>query len=176
MELVEGPTLADRIRSGAVPIGESLRIARQIAEALEYAHERGIVHRDLKPANVKVTNDDIVKILDFGLAKAIEGDAVYTDISSSSTVDPMATQAGILLGTVAYMSPEQVQGKTVDRRTDIWTFGCVVYEMLTGKMVFLGETVTGTLAAVIHAEPDWSQLPAATPTSTSAGLGSPASP
>jgi eukaryotic-like serine/threonine-protein kinase len=163
MELVEGPTLADRIRSGPIPIEESLRIAKQICEALEYAHERGIVHRDLKSANVKVTSDDAVKVLDFGLAKAIEGDAASIDIATSPTISRMATLAGVLLGTAAYMSPEQAKGKSVDRRADIWAFGCVLYEMLTGQMAFRGESVTDTLAAVIRAEPDWSQLPAATP-------------
>jgi eukaryotic-like serine/threonine-protein kinase len=163
MELVEGPTLADRIRSGPIPIDEALRIAKQISEALEYAHERGIVHRDLKPANVKVTNDDAVKVLDFGLAKAIEGDAATIDIATSPTMSRMATLAGVLLGTAAYMSPEQAKGKAVDRRADIWAFGCVLYEMLTGKMAFSGETVTDTLAAVITKDPDWSLLPAATP-------------
>jgi Tol biopolymer transport system component len=163
MELVEGPTLADRIKSGPIPIDEVLRIAKQITEALEYAHERGIVHRDLKPANVKVTNDDAVKVLDFGLAKAIEGDAASIDISTSPTISRMATMAGVLLGTAAYMSPEQAKAKPVDRRADIWAFGCVLYEMLTGKMAFRGETVTDTLASVIKEEPDWSQLPAATP-------------
>src|SRR5271156_2019323 len=163
MELIEGPTLADRIGSGPIPIEESLRIAKQICDALEYAHERGIVHRDLKPANVKVTNDDAVKILDFGLAKAIEGDAVSLDISTSPTISRMATLAGVLLGTAAYMSPEQAKAKPVDRRADIWAFGCVLYEMLTGKMAFRGETVTDTLAAVIKEEPDLSQLPPSTP-------------
>jgi eukaryotic-like serine/threonine-protein kinase len=163
MELVEGPTLADRIKSGPIPVDEALRIAKQIAEALEYAHERGIVHRDLKPANVKLTNDDAVKVLDFGLAKAIEGDPSSIDISSSPTMSRMATMQGVLLGTAAYMSPEQAKAKSVDRRADIWAFGCVLYEMLTGKMAFTGETVSDTLAAVIRAEPDWSQLPAATP-------------
>lgn len=163
MELVEGPTLADRIRSGPIQIDESLRIVKQICEALEYAHERGIVHRDLKPANVKVQNNDAVKILDFGLAKAIRGDAVSTDDSTSRTISEMATRAGTLLGTPAYMSPEQAAGKTVDRRTDIWAFGCLLYEMLTGKKLFHGESMADTLAAVIRAEPDWTRLPAATP-------------
>jgi len=163
MELVEGPTLADRIAKGPIPLEEALGIARQIAEALEYAHERGIVHRDLKPANIKVTPNEAVKILDFGLAKALEGDPGQVDISSSPTISRMATQAGIILGTAAYMSPEQAKGKTVDRRADIWAFGCVLYEMLTGKQAFSGETVTDTLAAVIRAEPDWSLLPANTP-------------
>jgi serine/threonine-protein kinase len=163
MELVEGPTLADRIKSGPIPIDETLRIAKQICEALEYAHERGIVHRDLKPANVKVTNDDAVKILDFGLAKVLEADGSSLDIANSPTITGMATQAGVLLGTAAYMSPEQAKGKVVDRRADIWAFGCVLYEMLTGRMAFRGETVTDTLAAVIKEEPNWSQLPAGTP-------------
>ena len=163
MELVEGPTLADRIKVGPIPIDEALRIAKQICEALEYAHERGIVHRDLKPANVKVTADDAVKVLDFGLAKAIEGDAASVDISTSPTMSRMATLAGVLLGTAAYMSPEQAKAKAVDRRADIWAFGCVLYEMVTGKMAFHGETVTDTLAAVIKEDPDWSQLPLNTP-------------
>src|SRR5271170_7270730 len=163
MELVEGPTLADRITSGAMPSDEVLPIAKQICEALEYAHERGIVHRDLKPANVKVTADDAVKVLDFGLAMAIEGDAASIDIATSPTMSRMATLAGVLLGTGAYMSPEQAKGKSVDRRADIWAFGCVLYEMLSGKMAFSGETVTDTLASVIKEEPDWSQLPIATP-------------
>jgi len=163
MELVEGPTLADRIRQGPIPIEEAVPIAKQICDALEYAHERGIVHRDLKPANVKVTVDDAVKVLDFGLAKAIEGDAASADVSNSPTMSRMATLAGILLGTAAYMSPEQAKAKPVDRRADIWAFGCVLYEMLTGKMAFRGESVTDTLAAVIKEDADWSQLPAATP-------------
>ncbi len=135
MELVEGPTLADRLKSGPIPIDEALRIAKQICEALEYAHERGIVHRDLKPANVKVTNDDAVKVLDFGLAKAVEGDASSVDIATSPTITRM-TQVGVLLGTAAYMSPEQAKGRAVDRRADIWAFGCVLYEMLTGSWRF----------------------------------------
>jgi len=163
MELVEGPTLADRLKQGPIPVDEAVRIAKQIADALEYAHERGIIHRDLKPANVKVTNDDAVKVLDFGLAKALESDPSSFDISTSPTISRMATMQGVLLGTAAYMSPEQAKGKSVDRRADIWAFGCVLYEMLTGKKAFQGDAVTDTLAAVIRAEPDWSQLPAATP-------------
>jgi eukaryotic-like serine/threonine-protein kinase len=164
MELVEGPTLADRIRpKEPIPIEEALRIAKQICDALEYAHERGIVHRDLKPANVKVKSDDAVKVLDFGLAKAMEDDANSPDLSTSPTLSRMATQAGVLLGTAAYMSPEQAKGKPVDRRADIWAFGCVFYEMLAGKETFSGETVTDTLAAVIKEEPDWSRLPPAAP-------------
>ncbi|HEV2422489.1 MAG TPA: LpqB family beta-propeller domain-containing protein [Candidatus Acidoferrales bacterium] len=163
MELVEGPTLAERIKQGAIPLDEALQIAKQIAEGVEYAHERGIVHRDLKPGNIKITNSDAVKILDFGLAKAVEGEPGSVDISSSPTISRMATQAGVILGTAAYMSPEQAKGKAVDRRTDIWAFGCVLYEMLTGKMLFSGETVTDTLAAILKSEPDWTQLPSATP-------------
>jgi serine/threonine protein kinase len=163
MELVEGPTLADRIQSGPIPVDEAVLIAKQIAEGLEYAHERGIVHRDLKPANLKVSRDEAVKILDFGLAKAVEGEAVDIDMANSPTVTRMATQAGFIIGTAAYMSPEQAKAKPVDRRTDIWAFGCVLYEMLTGKMAFSGETVTDILASVVRAEPDWSQLPAGTP-------------
>jgi serine/threonine-protein kinase len=163
MELVEGPTLADRVKAGPIPIAEALPIAKQICDALEYAHERGIVHRDLKPANVKVTPEDTVKVLDFGLAKALENEVAAADIGSSPTMSRMATQAGIILGTAAYMSPEQARGKSADRRADIWAFGCVLYEMLTGKMPFAGETVSDTLAAVIKDPPDWSRLPANTP-------------
>jgi serine/threonine-protein kinase len=165
MELVEGPTLSDGIKRGAIPVDEALQIAKQIAEALEYAHERGIIHRDLKPSNVKVTPNGMVKVLDFGLAKALEGDFNGADISTSPTLSQAATQAGILLGTAAYMSPEQARGKKVDRRADIWSFGVVVYEMLTGKPAFMGETISDTLAAVIRAEPDWSVLPPNLPTS-----------
>jgi Tol biopolymer transport system component len=163
MELVEGPTLADRIEQGPIPIEESLRIARQICDALEYAHERGIVHRDLKPANVKVTAEDAVKVLDFGLAKALEEDAAAGDVATSPTLTRMATMQGVLIGTAAYMSPEQAKAKPVDRRADIWGFGCVLYEMLTAKQAFNGDTITDTLAAVIKEEPDLSQLPAGTP-------------
>jgi eukaryotic-like serine/threonine-protein kinase len=163
MELAEGPTLADRIRQGPIPIDEALPIAKQICDALEYAHEKGIIHRDLKPANIKVAGDNTVKVLDFGLAKALEEDAASLDISTSPTLSRLATMQGVLLGTAAYMSPEQAKGKSVDRRADIWAFGCVLYEMLTGRMAFGGETVTDTLAAVIRAEPDWSLLPSATP-------------
>jgi serine/threonine-protein kinase len=163
MELVEGPTLADRIKAGPIPVDEAVRIAKQTADALEYAHERGVIHRDLKPANVKVTNDDAVKVLDFGLAKALEDDPSSIDISTSPTISRMATMQGVLLGTAAYMSPEQAKGRSVDRRADIWSFGCVLYEMLTGKVAFPGESVTDTLATVIRAEPDWSLLSASTP-------------
>ena len=163
MELAEGPTLADRIARGPIPIEEALPIAKQIADALEYAHEKGIIHRDLKPANVKVAADDTVKILDFGLAKAMETELTAEELANSPTVSRLATQAGVLLGTAAYMSPEQAKARPVDRRADIWAFGCVLYEMLTGKRIFRGESVTDTLASVIKTEPDWSQLPAETP-------------
>jgi serine/threonine protein kinase len=164
MEYVDGPTLADRILSGPIPVDEALAIARQIADALEYAHEHGIVHRDLKPANVKVTPGDDVKILDFGLAKAVQAEASDTNnIGNSPTISQAATQAGVLLGTAAYMSPEQAKGKPVDRRADVWAFGCVLYEMLTAKPAFRGDTVTETLAAILKNEPDWSLLPTATP-------------
>jgi serine/threonine protein kinase len=160
MELVEGPTLADRIKSGHLPDDEALPIAKQICEALEYAHDRGIVHRDLKPANIKVTPEGTVKVLDFGLAKALENESTPGDISSSPTMSHLATQAGMILGTAAYMSPEQARGKSADRRSDIWAFGCVFYEMLTGKMAFSGDTVSDILAAIIKEHPDWEQLPA----------------
>jgi len=165
MEFVDGPTLAERVANGPLPLDETLPIAKQIAEALEYAHERGIIHRDLKPANVKITPNGTAKVLDFGLAKALEDDFSTTDISTSPTMSHAATQAGILLGTAAYMSPEQARGKKVDRRADIWSFGAVLYEMLTGKPTFAGETISDTLAAVIRAEPDWSALPGNVPPS-----------
>jgi serine/threonine protein kinase/Tol biopolymer transport system component len=163
MELVEGPTLADRIARGAIPLDEALGIAKQIAEALDYAHDRGIIHRDLKPANIKITPDGKVKILDFGLAKALEENPATADISTSPTLTIGATKAGIILGTAAYMSPEQARGKSVDRRADIWSFGAVLFEMLSGKQAFGGETVSDTLAAVIKDDPDWNVLPGDTP-------------
>ncbi|HEV2387852.1 MAG TPA: protein kinase [Candidatus Acidoferrales bacterium] len=163
MELVEGPTLADRVQSGALPLDEALPVARQVAEALEYAHERGVVHRDLKPANIKLRPDGAVKVLDFGLAKALEGDAPQADASHSPTLSRLATQAGIILGTAAYMAPEQAKGKAVDRRADVWAFGCVLFEMIAGKPAFGGETVTDTLAEIIKGEPEWSALPPSTP-------------
>ena len=164
MELVDGPTLADRIAQGAIPLDEALPIAKQIAEALEAAHEQGIVHRDLKPANIKVRPDGTVKVLDFGLAKAMEPtSASSANAMNSPTISMHATQAGIILGTAAYMSPEQTRGGTVDRRADIWAFGVVLYEMLTGRRLFDGATVSDTLAHVLMKDPDWTALPANTP-------------
>jgi Tol biopolymer transport system component len=164
MELVEGLTLADRIARSPISVAEAIPIARQIADALEYAHERGVTHRDLKPANIKITADGKSKVLDFGLAKVLQADlAGSSDPSSSPTFTGAHTLAGMILGTAAYMSPEQAKGRIVDRRTDIWAFGCVLYEMLTGKPAFDGETITDTLAAIVRAEPDWSQLPSDTP-------------
>jgi serine/threonine protein kinase/Tol biopolymer transport system component len=170
MELVEGDGLDAKIASGALPLEESLSFAKQIAEALETAHEKGIVHRDLKPANVKVTADGRVKLLDFGLAKAFEGDTDASKggsgggLTRSPTLTARATAAGVILGTAAYMSPEQARGKAVDKRADVWAFGCVLYEMLTGRRAFDGETVSDMLAAVLTKEPDWSALPEKTPT------------
>src|SRR6516225_8203273 len=165
MELVEGPPLADRIAKGPIPLDEALTIAKQIAEALEAAHEQGIIHRDLKPANIKVRPDGAVKVLDFGLAKAFDP-VVSTagNASMSPTLSIHATHAGIILGTAAYMSPEQARGKPADKRTDIWAFGCVFYEMLTGKQTFAGDTITDVIAAVITRQPEWSDLPSTTPT------------
>jgi Tol biopolymer transport system component len=166
LELVRGEDLAERLKRGPVPMDEALDTARQIAEALEEAHEHGIVHRDLKPANVKITPDGKVKVLDFGLAKAWAGDREErssSDLSHSPTLAHTGTQAGVILGTAAYMSPEQARGKKVDRRADVWALGVVLYEMLTGRKLFEGETVTDIIAAVVTREPDWTALPEETP-------------
>ncbi len=182
MELVEGPTLADRIARGLVPVGEALAIARQIAEALDAAHEQGIIHRDLKPANIKVRDDGTVKVLDFGLAKAVgpaeagphvqaghghtadvRGVRLQADLHAELAATKALTGAHVILGTAAYMSPEQARGQAVDKRTDIWAFGCVLFEMLTGRLAFAGATVSDTIAAIIDREPDWRTLPATTP-------------
>jgi Tol biopolymer transport system component len=169
MELVEGPTLADRIAEGPIPLDDALPIAKQIADALEAAHEQGIIHRDLKPANVKLRPDGTVKVLDFGLAKLVEvpSAARPVDVTASPTITSPAlmTGIGVLLGTAAYMSPEQAKGRPADKRSDVWAFGCVLYEMLTGARAFAGDDVSDTLAAVLRGEPDWRRLPTETPTS-----------
>src|SRR5688500_18243210 len=171
MELVPGETLEERIRRGPLPLGEALVVARQIAAALEEAHEARIVHRDLKPANIKITADDKVKVLDFGLARVGQAEQSSSSLSMSPTLAPSviqgmataATSAGAIMGTAAYMSPEQARGRVVDRRTDIWAFGVVLFRMLTGGSIFEGETVTDTLARILEREPEWEKLPADTP-------------
>jgi hypothetical protein len=172
MELVEGPTLAECIKQGPLPLDEALHIARQIAESLETAHEKGIVHRDLKPENIKITPEGKVKVLDFGLAKAMDaGTASSQDLSQSPTLSVEGTKAGVILGTGGYMSPEQARGKPVDKRADIWAFGCVLYEMLAGERAFRGETLSDCVAAVLGEEPEWDALPASTPRQVQALLG-----
>src|SRR5437879_12666035 len=164
MELVSGETLADRIkREGPMPVEEALRIGVQIAEALEAAHEKGIIQRDLKPGNVKVTPERKVEVLEFGLAKAFAGDEAGSDPSNSPTLSLAATMHGVILGTAAYMSPEQARGNAVDKRTDIWAFGCVLYELLTCKQAYEGQDITEIVAAVVKSEPYWQVLPSATP-------------
>ena len=159
LELVEGDTLQDRLKRGAIPVEESLKLALQIAEALEAAHEKGVIHRDLKPGNVKVTPDGKVKVLDFGLAKAFVGDEAHTSVSNSPTLSMAATEQGVILGTAAYMSPEQASGEGADHRADVWAFGVVLFEMLTGRRLFTGKTATHVLASVLKTEPNWTTLP-----------------
>jgi len=170
LELVEGPTLSDRLERSApagLPVEEALAIASQIADALDAAHERGIVHRDLKPANIKITPDGVVKVLDFGLAKMAdpEGEQTEPPLSHSPTLTVRGTRDGMLLGTAAYMSPEQARGHVVDKRADVWAFGCVLYEMLTGQSPFARATLTDTLVAILEHKPDWTKLPERTPVS-----------
>ena len=161
LELVEGDTLADRLKRGAIPVEESLTLALQIAEALEAAHEKGVIHRDLKPLNIKITPAGKIKVLDFGLAKAFAGDGSDVNLSQSPTLSMAATEQGVILGTAAYMSPEQARGVTVDKRADIWAFGCVLYEMLTGRQVFKGELMSDVMASVLKSDPDYKGLPPA---------------
>jgi eukaryotic-like serine/threonine-protein kinase len=170
MELVDGDDLAARLARGVIPLDEALSIAKQIADALEAAHEQGIIHRDLKPANVKVRPDGTVKVLDFGLAKAMDPSAFESSVSHGSPLQdsptftsPAMTMRGAILGTAAYMSPEQAKGKEVDRRADIWAFGVVLYEMLTGHAPFVGDSAAETIGLVVTRDPDWTALPAATP-------------
>ncbi len=164
LELVEGDTLGERLRLGPLPVDDALEVARQIAEALEAAHEKGIVHRDLKPANIKVTPDGTVKVLDFGLARAMADDSGSTSIAAESpTITADYTKPGVVLGTAPYMSPEQARGRPVDKRSDIWSFGVILYECLTGSMLFHGETATDSMGAIMHRDPDWAALPTETP-------------
>jgi Tol biopolymer transport system component len=165
LELVEGPTLADRVARGPLPLREALNVARQIAEALEAAHEKGIIHRDLKPSNIKAMANGTVKVLDFGLAKAFVGDGPHVDAAQLPTVTIDGTVEGLIAGTPAYMSPEQATGQPIDKRSDIWAFGCVLYEMLTGRAAFTGSTVSDVIVAILEREPDLTRLPAGTPAS-----------
>ncbi len=163
LELIEGETLADRIAAGPFHLTDTLAIARQIADALDAAHEKGIIHRDLKPANIKITPDGVVKVLDFGLAKAMGGDGETPNLTQSPTITVGGTREGIILGTAAYMSPEQARGQTVDKRTDIWAFGCILYEMLTGRAAFARDTISDTIVAILEREADLTAIPAMTP-------------
>ena len=161
LELIEGPTLADRIVQGPIPLAEASGIARQIADALQTAHDLGVIHRDLKPANIKVRRDGTVKVLDFGLAKLL--DAPSPDVAVTNSPTMLGSMPGVLLGTAAYMSPEQAKGQPVDRRADVWAFGCVLFEMLTGRAAFAGATMSEIIASVLKTEPAWELLPADTP-------------
>jgi len=164
LELVEGVTLKDHLEKGATPVEETLRICCQIADAVAAAHEKGIIHRDLKPANIMITPDDTVKVLDFGIAKALDPAGTSTGLAYAATLSAdHHTAAGTMVGTPAYMSPEQARGKPIDKRSDIWSFGCVLYECLTGEIAFGGETVTDTLAKILERDPDYTRIPAATP-------------
>ena len=163
LELVEGPTLEDRLAAGPLEIRTALTNARQIAEALEAAHEKGIIHRDLKPANIKLSHDSNVKVLDFGLAKAFASDGAGRAWSHPPTITATELHAGVIVGTPAYMSPEQARGQAIDKRTDIWAFGCVLFEMLTGHVAFRGATISDTIAAILEREPEWDALPSHTP-------------
>ena len=165
LELVDGPTLADRIAAGALPVAEALPIARQIADALTAAHEHGVIHRDLKPANIKMRDDGTVKVLDFGLAKQSAPEPPAPASHSPAVMSPVVTAMGVVLGTAAYMSPEQVKGRAADKRSDVWAFGCVLYEMLTAQRAFAGDDVSDTFASVLKGQPDWTALPAGTPAS-----------
>jgi serine/threonine protein kinase len=164
MELIEGEDLAERLERGQVPLNEALQIAEQVAIGLEAAHQKNIIHRDLKPANIKLDRDGMVKILDFGLARAFAGDEPDpSDLDHSPTITAAMTRAGVILGTAAYMSPEQAKGKSLDQRSDIWSFGVILYEMLHGQKMFEGETVSETMAEVMKGEIDWDALPSSTP-------------
>ncbi len=164
MELVEGEDLSEVMGRRPMPVDEAVEVCCQIAEGLEEAHEKGIIHRDLKPANVKLTPEGKIKVLDFGLARAFSGETTSEeDVSSAPTMTAAMTQSGTVLGTAAYMSPEQARGKELDRRTDIWAFGVMLFEMLTGESLFAGETASDTLAGILKTEPDWDALPDETP-------------